>query len=87
MAWFIISKDGNVCVLDPIDGTVNFIVQQDNFCVMIAYYEEGQGKFGPSFITSLLINFSMVVASLMCIVMTSCFQHIKNRPLDRLPSR
>ena len=39
-------KDGNVWVLDPIDGTVNFIVQQDNFCVMIAYYEEGQGKFG-----------------------------------------
>ena len=34
-------KDGNVWVLDPIDGTVNFIVQQDNFCVMIAYYEEG----------------------------------------------
>ncbi len=33
-------KDGNVWVLDPIDGTVNFIVQQDNFCVMIAYYEE-----------------------------------------------
>ena len=39
-------KDGNVWVLDPIDGTVNYIVQQDNFCVMIAYYEEGQGKFG-----------------------------------------
>ena len=39
-------KDGNVWVLDPIDGTVNFIVQQENFCVMIAYYEEGQGKFG-----------------------------------------
>ena len=39
-------KDGNVWVLDPIDGTVNFIVQQDNFCVMIAYYEKGQGKFG-----------------------------------------
>ena len=38
-------KDGNVWVLDPIDGTVNFIVQQDNFCVMIAYYEKGQGKF------------------------------------------
>lgn len=39
-------KDGKVWVLDPIDGTVNFIVQQENFCVMIAYYEEGQGKFG-----------------------------------------
>lgn len=39
-------KDGNVWVLDPIDGTVNFIVQQDNFCIMIAYYEDGIGKFG-----------------------------------------
>lgn len=39
-------SDGNVWVLDPIDGTVNFIVQKANFAVMIAYYEEGQGKFG-----------------------------------------
>lgn len=39
-------KDGHVWVLDPIDGTVNFIVQQENFCIMIAYYEEGQGQFG-----------------------------------------
>ena len=69
-------KDGNVWVLDPIDGTVNFIVQQDNFCVMIAYYEEGKENL-VSFITSWLINFSMVVASLMCIVMTNCFQPIK----------
>ena len=69
-------KDGNVWVLDPIDGTVNFIVQQDNFCVMIAYYEEGKENL-VSFITSWLINFSMVVASLMCIAMTNCFQPIK----------
>ncbi|MGT2743905.1 inositol monophosphatase family protein [Streptococcus phocae subsp. phocae] len=39
-------SDGNVWVLDPIDGTVNFIVQGANFAVMIAYYEEGIGKFG-----------------------------------------
>lgn len=69
-------KDRNVWVLDPIDGTVNFIVQQDNFCVMIAYYEEGQENL-VSFITSWLINFSMVVASLMCIAMTNCFLPIK----------
>ena len=69
-------KDGNVWVLDPIDGTVNFIVQQDNFCVMIAYYEEGKENL-VSFITSWLINFSMVVASLMCIAMTNCFLPIK----------
>src|SRR5574341_584831 len=39
-------NDGNVWVLDPIDGTVNFIVQKDNFAVMLAYYEEGVGQFG-----------------------------------------
>ncbi|MFV8115169.1 inositol monophosphatase family protein [Streptococcus pluranimalium] len=39
-------SDGNVWVLDPIDGTVNFIAQRDHFAVMIAYYEDGIGKFG-----------------------------------------
>lgn len=39
-------KEGHVWVLDPIDGTVNFIVQGRDFAVMIAYYEEGLGKFG-----------------------------------------
>jgi myo-inositol-1(or 4)-monophosphatase len=38
--------DGNVWVLDPIDGTTNFIVQRDNFAVMLAYYEAGVGKIG-----------------------------------------
>lgn len=37
---------GKVWVLDPIDGTVNFIVQGDNFAVMIAYFEDGIGQFG-----------------------------------------
>ncbi|WP_019778373.1 inositol monophosphatase family protein, partial [Streptococcus sobrinus] len=39
-------KEGHVWVLDPIDGTVNFIAQGRDFAVMIAYYEEGLGKFG-----------------------------------------
>ena len=39
-------NDGNVWVLDPIDGTTNFIVQKDNFAVMLAYYESGIGKLG-----------------------------------------
>lgn len=39
-------SEGNVWVLDPIDGTVNFIAQRDNFAVMIAYYEHGVGQFG-----------------------------------------
>ena len=36
----------NFWVLDPIDGTINFVVQQDNFAVMLAYYEKGQPQFG-----------------------------------------
>lgn len=32
-------NQGNVWVIDPIDGTVNFIVQGSQFAVMIAYYE------------------------------------------------
>lgn len=38
--------DGSVWVLDPIDGTVNFIVQGCDFAVMIAYYENSVGQFG-----------------------------------------
>ncbi|MGT2934727.1 inositol monophosphatase family protein [Streptococcus castoreus] len=37
---------GNVWVIDPIDGTVNFIVQGSQFAVMMAYYEDGMGQFG-----------------------------------------
>lgn len=36
---------GSVWILDPIDGTLNFIVQGDEFSLMMAYFEEGQGKF------------------------------------------
>ena len=38
--------DGNVWVIDPIDGTTNFITQKADFAVMIAYFEEGIGRFG-----------------------------------------
>lgn len=38
--------DGNVWVIDPIDGTTNFIVQQEDFAVLLAYYENGVGQFG-----------------------------------------
>lgn len=39
-------SNGNVWVIDPIDGTVNFVVQGANFSVMLAYYENGEGQFG-----------------------------------------
>ncbi|WP_159564012.1 inositol monophosphatase family protein [Streptococcus halichoeri] len=38
--------DGSVWVLDPIDGTLNFVVQKDNYAIMVAYYENGHGQFG-----------------------------------------
>jgi len=38
--------DGNVWVIDPIDGTNNFVAQQEDFAVMLAYFEDGVGKFG-----------------------------------------
>lgn len=37
---------GSVWVIDPIDGTVNFITQQRDFAVILAYVEEGVGRFG-----------------------------------------
>ncbi|MGH1647221.1 inositol monophosphatase family protein [Enterococcus gilvus] len=37
---------GRVFVIDPIDGTLNFVMQQENFCIMIAVYEEGAGQLG-----------------------------------------
>lgn len=39
-------SDGNVWVIDPIDGTVNFIVQRNHFAIMLSYYENGIGQFG-----------------------------------------
>ncbi|MGT2895577.1 inositol monophosphatase family protein [Streptococcus entericus] len=37
---------GAVWVIDPIDGTVNFVTQQQDFAVMLAYLEDGVGQFG-----------------------------------------
>lgn len=37
---------GGVWIVDPIDGTANFVLQQNHFVIMVAYYEEGVGKLG-----------------------------------------
>lgn len=39
-------KSGAVWVIDPIDGTLNFAVQRDNFAILVGYYLEGEGQFG-----------------------------------------
>ncbi|WP_188388728.1 inositol monophosphatase family protein [Priestia taiwanensis] len=38
--------DGYVWVIDPIDGTMNFIHQQRNFAISLALYIDGKGVFG-----------------------------------------
>ena len=35
---------GPVWFVDPIDGTLNFVKQRENFCIMLAYYENGVGQ-------------------------------------------
>lgn len=37
---------GWVWVVDPIDGTMNFVKQRDHFAIMIALYVDGQGVLG-----------------------------------------
>ncbi len=33
-------------IIDPIDGTMNFVMERENFCIMLAVYEDGIGKLG-----------------------------------------
>ncbi|WP_034300201.1 inositol monophosphatase family protein [Bacillus cihuensis] len=36
----------HIWIIDPIDGTANFVKQQDHFCILISYYENDIGKLG-----------------------------------------
>lgn len=38
--------EGIVWIIDPIDGTMNFIHQQRNFAISLGVYENGTGKIG-----------------------------------------
>lgn len=40
------SLAGHVWIVDPIDGTTNFVLQRNHFAIMIAYFVEGVGQFG-----------------------------------------
>ncbi|MRX71674.1 inositol monophosphatase [Bacillus lacus] len=40
------SLEGIVWIIDPIDGTMNFVHQQRNFAISIGIYENGVGKIG-----------------------------------------
>ncbi|MDQ0243997.1 myo-inositol-1(or 4)-monophosphatase [Bacillus fengqiuensis] len=40
------SDEGIIWVIDPIDGTMNFVHQQRNFAISIGIYENGVGQVG-----------------------------------------
>nr|WP_249310300.1 inositol monophosphatase family protein [Bacillus sp. FJAT-49736] len=40
------NTDGVIWIIDPIDGTVNFVHQQRNFSISIGIYENGVGRLG-----------------------------------------
>lgn len=40
------SLSGTVWIIDPIDGTTNFVHQKRNFAISIGIYEEGIGEIG-----------------------------------------
>ncbi|MGO3732629.1 MAG: inositol monophosphatase family protein [Vagococcus sp.] len=40
------SLNGRIWVIDPIDGTLNFVTQQENFCIMLGLFEDGQPTLG-----------------------------------------
>lgn len=40
------STKGRVWIVDPIDGTMNFVKQRNHFAIMIALYQDGQGELG-----------------------------------------
>src|SRR5699024_2116110 len=42
----ISSLDGIVWIIDPIDGTMNFVHQKRNFAISIGIYQDGIGQIG-----------------------------------------
>ncbi|QZT35441.1 inositol monophosphatase family protein [Caldalkalibacillus thermarum TA2.A1] len=39
-------QQGWVWIIDPIDGTTNFVHQKQNFCISVALYEKGEPRLG-----------------------------------------
>lgn len=46
MGESIESLEGTVWIIDPIDGTMNFVHQQTNFAISVGIYHEGTGMVG-----------------------------------------
>lgn len=43
------TKQGTIWIIDPIDGTMNFVHQKKNFAISIGIYHEGIGEIGIIF--------------------------------------
>lgn len=41
-----VTKEGITWIIDPIDGTTNFVNQQRHFAISLAIYEDGVGQIG-----------------------------------------
>lgn len=41
-----IEKNGTVWIIDPIDGTMNFVHQKKNFAISVGVYHQGVGQIG-----------------------------------------
>ena len=77
-------SDGNVWVIDPIDGTNNFVAQKADFAVVLAYFENGIGELSSDMIQQILneylVDYALcnycitAVVNLMSIAMSrNCF--------------
>lgn len=42
----VTSMTGHVWIVDPIDGTMNFVHQRNHFAMMVGYYEDGTPTLG-----------------------------------------
>ncbi|TRM12267.1 inositol monophosphatase family protein [Lentibacillus cibarius] len=42
----VTSLDGTVWIIDPIDGTMNFVHQKRNFAISVGIYHDGVGEIG-----------------------------------------
>ncbi|WP_404819877.1 inositol monophosphatase family protein [Lactiplantibacillus garii] len=42
----VTSMAGHVWIVDPIDGTMNFVHQRNHFAIMVGYYVDGQPTLG-----------------------------------------
>lgn len=42
----VTNLDGTIWIVDPIDGTMNFVHQKRNFCISVGIYHNGIGEIG-----------------------------------------